>query len=112
MKQRLNRLSAGERQDVYRQATKAIRAYGVVQPLDLLSPIGLSDLVHSAFLQYEAGLKTLGAADSLHPAEQSALDLESQGTGLNDGRIPEIDRSANAAKKPSRSLLSRLLSRD
>lgn len=53
MKQRLNHLSAGDRQEVYRQATKAIRSYGVVQPLDLMTPENRAALIRAAFLRYE-----------------------------------------------------------
>jgi hypothetical protein len=53
MKDRLGQLSAAVRQDVYRQATKAIRAYSVVQPLDLMSAENRSDLIQAAFRRYE-----------------------------------------------------------
>jgi hypothetical protein len=53
MKQRLSELSAAVRQDVYRQATKAIRAYGVVQPLDLMPAGNRARLIQDAFRRYE-----------------------------------------------------------
>jgi len=53
MKQRLSQHSAGERKEVYRQATKAIRAYSVVQPLDLMSAENRAALIRAAFLRYE-----------------------------------------------------------
>ena len=56
MKQRLSQLTAGVRQDIYRQATKAIRAYGVVQPLDLMSAENRARLIQDAFLRYEVEL--------------------------------------------------------
>lgn len=65
MKQRLSRFSASVRQDVYRQATKAIRAYGVVQPLDLMSAENRAHLIQAAFRRYE---------DELAVAPSAALD--------------------------------------
>ena len=53
MKQRLSELSSAVRQDVYRQATKAIRAYGVVQPLDLMPAGNRARLIQDAFRRYE-----------------------------------------------------------
>jgi hypothetical protein len=53
MKQRLSLRTAGFRQEVYRQATKAIRAYGVVQPLDLMSAENRARLIEDAFRRYE-----------------------------------------------------------
>ena len=62
MKQRLSQLSAGDRQEVYRQATKAIRAYGVVQPLDLMSAENRATLIRAAFLRYEEGVTAAPAS--------------------------------------------------
>jgi hypothetical protein len=59
MKQRLSQLSAGDRQEVYRQATKAIRAYGVVQPLDLMSAENRERLIQNAFRQHEDELTSV-----------------------------------------------------
>ena len=56
MNQRLSQFSKGNRVGIYRQATKAIRAYGVVQPLDLLSTEQRETLIRSAFLRYEGDL--------------------------------------------------------
>jgi hypothetical protein len=53
MKQRQSHQSADVRTAVYRQATKAIRAYGVVQPLDLLTPEARRQIIHAAFLRHE-----------------------------------------------------------
>jgi hypothetical protein len=59
MKQRLSQLSAAARQDVYRQATKAIRAYGVVQPLDLMPAENRVRLIQDAFRRYELELNAV-----------------------------------------------------
>ena len=94
MKQRLSQVSAGLRQDVYRQATKAIRAYGVVQPLDLMSAQNRSRLIQDAFQRYE---KELTAAP---PSE-----VESAASSGSD-----VQKKSTSSKKPARkSLLRRIL---
>lgn len=94
MKQRLSQVSAGLRQDVYRQATKAIRAYGVVQPLDLMSAENRSRLIQDAFQRYE---KELTAAP---PSEVE--------TAASSGR--DVQKKSTSSKKPARkSLLRRIL---
>lgn len=94
MKQRLSQVSAGLRQDVYRQATKAIRAYGVVQPLDLMSAENRSRLIQDAFQRYE---KELTAAP---PSE-----VESAASSGSD-----VQKKSTSSKKPARkSLLRRIL---
>lgn len=90
MKQRLSQLSAGDRQEVYRQATKAIRAYGVVQPLDLMSAENRATLIRAAFLRYEDGV--------------TAASASTPDTGAGTQAQPESNR------KPARkSLLRRIL---
>ena len=64
MKQRLSHRTAAERQDVYRQATKAIRAYGVVQPLDLMSAENQAHLIHAAFRRCEEELTIVDKSSS------------------------------------------------
>lgn len=70
-KQRLSQLTAGVHQDVYRQATKAIRAYGIVQPLDLMSAEKRAHLIQAAFRRYENELTALplSAPDPVEPIE-------------------------------------------
>lgn len=90
MKQRLSQQSAGERQEVYRQATKAIRAYSVVQPLDLMSDENRAALIRAAFLRYE------------HDVTAATTSTPKPGTGTQ--AQPESSR------KPARkSLLRRIL---
>lgn len=74
MKQRLSQLSASVRQDVYRQATKAIRAYGVVQPLDLMTAENRAQLIQVVFRRYEDELPALSpsALDSVESTETEA----------------------------------------
>ena len=94
MKQRLSKLSAGLRQDVYRQATKAIRAYGVVQPLDLMSAPNRTNLIQAAFLRYE---KELMEAPPSNPEPDASSRTGAQA-------------STESIKKPARkSLLRRIL---
>ena len=75
MKQRLSQLSAGLRQDVYRQATKAIRAYGVVQPLDLMPTENRARLIQDAFRRYE---DQLTAATSSPPSPPAPIGTENE----------------------------------
>lgn len=94
MKKRLSQLSAGLRQDVYRQATKAIRAYGVVQPLDLMSAENRSRLIQDAFQRFENDLKAAPPLEE-KPAASSGTDAQ---------------RDTTPSKKPARkSLLRRIL---
>jgi hypothetical protein len=94
MKQRLCQLSAGLRQDVYRQATKAIRAYGVVQPLDLMSAANRTRLIQAAFRRYE---NDLTAAPPSNPEPEASSGTDAQAT-------------STSSKKPARkSLLRRIL---
>lgn len=72
MKQRLKHLGADVRQDVYREATKAIRAYGVVQPFDLLSAEDRAQIIHDAFIRQEQG-HTAGPLDAAPEAAPSAV---------------------------------------
>lgn len=90
MKARLSHLSAAARTAVYRQATKALRSYGVVQPLDLLPDEERSGVVHAAFareeervLSGEAASRDMG--DQRDTAEQPlAATVGPQGS--SDGR--------------------------
>lgn len=75
MKQRLNQHSSAVRQDVYRQATKAIRAYGFVQPLDLMPAENLARLIKDAFLRYEMEL-TSDISSSQEPMILEEKELE------------------------------------
>ena len=96
MKQRLSQVSAGLRQDVYRQATKAIRAYGVVQPLDLMSAENRSRLIQDAFQRYEKDLIAAPPSE-VEPAASSGSDVQ---------------KKSKSSKKPARkSLLRRILER-
>lgn len=69
MKQRLSQQAADVRTAVYRQATKAIRAYGVVQPLDLLTPEARRQIVHAAFQRHEQELSEVKAGSPPEPNE-------------------------------------------
>lgn len=77
MKQRLSQLSAAVRQDVYRQATKAIRAYGVVQPLDLMPAENRARLIQDAFLRYEDQL-TAATPSTPSPTASTGTENEPQ----------------------------------
>lgn len=94
MKQRLSQLSAGVRQEVYRQATKAIRAYGVVQPLDLMSAENRALLIRAAFQRYE---------DDMTVAQSSTPETaSSSGSGTQE-------KPASSTKPARKSLLRRIL---
>jgi hypothetical protein len=75
MKQRLSQLSAAARQDVYRQATKAIRAYGVVQPLDLMPAENRARLIQDAFRRYEVELNA-AVSSTPDPVASTRTDAE------------------------------------
>lgn len=72
MKQRLSQQAADVRTAVYRQATKAIRAYGVVQPLDLLTPEARRQIVHAAFQRHEQELTAVKTVSPSEPNEISS----------------------------------------
>ena len=94
MKQRLSKRTAGDRQEVYRQATKAIRAYGVVQPLDLMSTENRTRLIQDAFRRYEGEL----TADPPSTSDPTAsIGSETQ------------PRPESSSKPGRRSLLRRIL---
>jgi hypothetical protein len=85
MKQRQSHQSAEIRTAVYRQATKAIRAYGVVQPLDLLTPEARRQIIHSAFLRYEEKITEVkpGSVSVQHeasPAQDPSVTEEPSGS--------------------------------
>ena len=75
MNQRLSQFSKGNRVGIYRQATKAIRAYGVVQPLDLLSTEQRETLIRSAFLRYEGDL---AAAAEVHIGSETGTQAQQE----------------------------------
>jgi hypothetical protein len=95
MKRRLSQLSASVRQEVYRQATKAIRAYGVVQPLDLMPTEGRTRLIHDAFRRYEDDLMQIP-----EPAKTTS--------DIPDAAVTGTERRSDA-RPARRSLLRRLL---
>lgn len=96
MKQRLSQLSAGSRQDVYRQATKAIRAYGVVQPLDLMSAENRMRLIRAAFQRCEDDLNTV-------PEPEETSSMVPPEVTSSDG--PEVTDAQADAKSARRSRL-------
>lgn len=103
MKHRLSQLSAGARQEVYRQATKAIRAYGVVQPLDLMPAENRMRLIRAAFQRYEDDLNTVPEQEETSgvvPTEQTSSD------------IPVVTDAQSDPKPARRSLLRWLLEGD
>jgi hypothetical protein len=96
MKQRLSQLTAAIRQDVYRQATKAIRAYGVVQPLDLMSAENRAHLIQDAFRRYE---------DEVSSISESTSDSTASGGIATD--LPLGSRTTQGRKSFLRRLLDR-----
>ena len=86
MKQRLSHRSAADRQDVYRQATKAIRAYGVVQPLDLMSAENQARLIHAAFRRCEEELTIVDKSFSEPVALTETGMLKQAESNIEPGR--------------------------
>jgi hypothetical protein len=89
MKQRLSQQAADVRTAVYRQATKAIRAYGVVQPLDLLTPEARRQIVHAAFQRHEQELTELKTG--------TPLELDDAPPPSGSSATPEPPRSPVSA---------------
>ena len=73
MKQRLSNHNADVRTAIYRQATKAIRAYGVVQPLDLLTAEARRQIVHTSFVRHEREIMALNTGLVPGPKETAPL---------------------------------------
>lgn len=96
MKQRLSQLTAAMRQDVYRQATKAIRAYGVVQQLDLMPAENRAQLIQYAFRRYE---------DEVSSVSVSTSELKASGGITTDLPL------GSATTKDRKSFLRRFLDR-
>jgi hypothetical protein len=98
MKQRLSHRTAEERTTVYRQATKAINAYGVVQPLDLLPPEQRRQIIHAAFLRFEDEITAVQSGSDLGPDETTPP----QERAANAER-PGLMDDAGASDQPTRS---------
>jgi hypothetical protein len=75
MRERLSSASAEIQTHVYREATKDLRSYGVVQALDMLPRADLENLIHQTFLRREKMYlpKILGPSspDSPDPEERT-----------------------------------------
>lgn len=107
MKQRLSQQPADVRIAVYRQATKAIRAYGVVQPLDLLTPEARRQIVHAAFLRHEEELTAVKPGSLPEPGEPSPPPNPSVTGGSSRSPAGELTDPAGRATRPG--FLRRLL---
>lgn len=108
MKQRLIDQSAGVRQNVYREATKAIRSYGVVQPLDLLTNDVRREIVHAAFMRYEDELTDVKTRSVPMPDEASPPP-DASGAAEASGLLPGAERSDPEAGTSKLSFLRRFL---
>jgi hypothetical protein len=86
MKQRLDQFSAGVRQEVYRQATKAIRAYGVVQPLDLMSAENRALLIRAVFRRYEDDMTLVLSSTWVTGSSSGSDTQEKQASGTKSAR--------------------------
>ena len=58
MRERKTALTKAAQQEIYRQATKDLRSYGVVQSLDLLPRDDLEKLIHRTFLNQESQIES------------------------------------------------------
>lgn len=99
MKKRLSRRSAEDRTTVYRQATKAIRAYGVVQPLDILPPEQRHQIVHAAFQRFEVEVTSLQSgsvaeSDADAPPQELSMSDERPGSMADAGISDQQTRSS------------------
>lgn len=80
MRGRLSSSNAEIQTRVYREATKDLRAYGVVQPLDLLPHEELGALIRRTFLRREEMYVSARSAQSV-PAGQEPSDQNDPGRG-------------------------------
>ena len=99
MKQRLSNQSAFLRSAVYRKATIAIRAYGVVQPLDLLAAETRRQIVHAAFVRHEEeiiSLKTgiVTVSEETAPPHDPSSTAEPTGSSTGDDRSDQEGRAS------------------
>ena len=108
MKQRLSNQSADIRTAVYRQATKAIRAYGVVQPLDLLAAETRRQIVHAAFVRHEEEIMALKAG-FVPGSEETARPQDPSTTVEPTGSSTDADRSDQEGRASRPGFLRRLL---
>lgn len=107
MKQRLSHRAAEDRTTVYRQATKAIRAYGVVQPLDILAPEQRRQIVHAAFQRFEVEVTSHQSGSVAEPdADSPSQDLSMN--ALRPGSMADAGVSDQQLKSSRLSFLQRL----
>lgn len=96
MKDRLRERSADARQTVYRQATKAIRAYGVVQPLDLMTAETRQQLIHDAFSRYETDVVRMPGGER-KPA--APIDTAQHDTAQSEPIVADQTRPRNLLRR-------------
>ncbi|MEA5442088.1 hypothetical protein [Cyanobium gracile] len=115
MRERLSGCSAEIQTRVYREATKDLRAYGVVQPLDLLPREELGALIRRTFLRREEmygsahlGQSELAARDpSVHNDPRSNDSLPAAPSDSSDQQS-ETPQTSEAPTLEPPSLLRRL----
>jgi hypothetical protein len=94
MRARLAGFSAEIQMSVYREATKDVRAYGVVQALDLLKKDDLDQLIRETFLRREAQQVPAGQTISEPPSKAVTSD---NGSSDSNGTSSTGPASANVA---------------
>lgn len=117
MRQRLAAFTAEIQMSVYREATKDVRAYGVVQSLDLLARDDLAQLIRETFLRREAqqvpaGLTTAESRSKGLTIEEGSSDgNRTSSTGITSSvDVPDstpVVRPSQTRKPPG--ILRRLL---
>jgi hypothetical protein len=87
MRQRLSTASAEIQTRVYRDSTKDLRAYGVVQVLDLLPRADLESLIRQTFLRREHMYVSAGSGQSM-PTSQEPGEHKDPGSGRSWPQLP------------------------
>lgn len=115
MRERLSGCSAEIQTRVYREATKDLRAYGVVQPLDLLPREELGALIRRTFLRREEMYVSVHPGQSESSSNESSdhmvpRDVVSLSPGSSDSSIQQSDSAQTQGTIASESprLLRRL----
>lgn len=117
MRERLLGYSAHAQTNVYRQATKDIRAYGVVQALDLLPRKDLASLIRQTFLRREMEIPKVDGVIASVSFDEGAIvaskTIQDNTPSTPDSSTEPATATPTSSSKSSRprGLLRRLLGR-
>jgi hypothetical protein len=105
MRERLSTACAEIQTRVYRDSTKDLRAYGVVQVLDLLPREDLEALIRQTFLRREHMYLSTGSGQSI-PTSQEPSENKDPGSGrswpqLPSDSIPQAAEPAQTSAAPA-----------